>query len=129
MLIPGGLSAQSSGDKRVHTEPTGVTDRTLLLDQHDIGVDDVFYWPSIVPVHSIPAVEEPPGEYYLCYRGSHSDTSIRLAYADDPLGPYSDRGPIFEDSDAGPQTETPEVVWDPDAGRSHMYYHGFLGTN
>lgn len=129
MQTPDGLFGQSSGDKRIHTEPTGVTDRTLLLDQHDIGVDDVLYWPSIVPVHSIPAVSEPLGEYYLYYSGSHSDTSIRLAYADDPLGPYTDRGPIFEDPEAGPQTETPEVVWNPDTDRFHMYYHGFLGTN
>jgi hypothetical protein len=47
----------------------------------------------------------------------------------DPLGPYTDHGPVFEDENAGPQTETPEVVWNPDAGRLHMYYHGFLATN
>jgi len=129
MPTPGGLSARAPGEKRVHSEPVGVADRTLLLDQHEIGVSDVLYWPSIVPVHSIPAVEDPLGDYYLYYSGSHADTSIRLAHADDPLGPYTDDGPVFEDENAGPQTETPEVVWNPDAGRLHMYYHGFLATN
>lgn len=126
---PSPLLERAAGEKRVHSEPTGVTDRTLLLDQHDVGAPDVLYWPSIVPVHDIPAVSDPLGDYYLYYSASHTDSAIRLAYADDPLGPYTDHGPIFEDAAAGPQTETPEVVWNPDTAQFHLYYHGFLATN
>lgn len=114
---------------RPRPEPDGVVDRTKLLDQHDLDVSDVLYWPSVVPVHAIDDVTEPLDAYYLYYSASHSESAIRLATAPDPLGPYTDQGRIFNDPDAGAQTETPEVVWNPDTGRFHMYYHGFLETN
>jgi len=129
MPPPAGLLGRAPGEKRVHSEPTGVTDRTLLLNQHEVDAPDVLYWPSIVPVHGLAEVTDPLGEYYVYYSASHADSTVRLAYADDPLGPYTDYGPVFEDPEAGPQTETPEVVWNPDAGRLQMYYHGFIATN
>lgn len=114
---------------RLYPEPTGVTDRQILIDQHEVGIPDVLYWPSVVPMWRVAQVSNPLGRYYLYYSASHADSSIRLAYADEPLGPYTDYGPVFEDPDAGPQTETPEVVWNPDTEQFHLYYHGFLGKN
>jgi hypothetical protein len=112
----------------LHREPRGTAPPEELLTQRELGLDDVIYWPSVVPVYRLLDTEARLGDYYLYYSASHTDSSIRMAYADDPLGTYTDHGPVFEDDAAGPQTETPEVIWNPDTERFHLYYHGFLGT-
>lgn len=118
-----------AAEHRAVPEPRGLSDRTLLIGHDEIGIDDQLYWPSVLPVHEVLAPADRLGRYYLYYSASHhGDAAIRLAYADDPLGPYTDHGRVFRDPEGGHHTETPEVVWNDEGGRFHLYYHDFIGT-
>jgi hypothetical protein len=73
-------------------------------------------------------VDDPLGEFYL-YFADHGGEYVRLAYADDPAGPYTvhppgalhldEAGPGFDDHVA-----SPDVHVDREEERVRMYYHG-----
>tara|TARA_Y100000588_G_scaffold97414_2_gene105708 strand:+ start:11307 stop:12266 length:960 start_codon:yes stop_codon:yes gene_type:complete len=76
-------------------------------------------------------VENPLGRYYL-YFAHHQGKYIRLAYADNLLGPYKVYGPGVLDIEDTPFTKhiaSPDVHVDHDINAVRMFYHGkeFIG--
>lgn len=63
--------------------------------------------------------------FYMYYSSDHAsgEGGIGLATAPTPEGPFTDRGRIYADTVSGSQTETPWVVWNPEANLFYMYYH------
>jgi len=114
--------------------------RTLLIhpDTHDLpeerGHPDI-NGPSLIRVPDW--VEEPLGRYYL-YFANHGGHYIRMAYADDLLGPYTVHAPgvlhrrdtvfakIGDPSRPG-HIASPDVHVDGENRRLIMYYHGSRG--
>ena len=73
-------------------------------------------------------IENPLGKYYL-YFGHHQGTYIRLAYADELVGPWQtyEQGSIqLEDSYCQGHIASPDVQIDDQEQRLRMYYHGPL---
>jgi hypothetical protein len=80
--------------------------------------------PSVV--RAPPWVADPLGEYYL-YFAHHQGQHVRLAYADDPAGPWTVHPPGTlrrAETDFDHHVASPDVHLDPDAERVRMYYHG-----
>jgi hypothetical protein len=80
--------------------------------------------PSVIRV---PAwVMNPLGKYYM-YFGHHRGTYIRLAYADDPKGPWTVYRPgtlKLEQTSALHHVASPDVIVDDENKRVILYYHG-----
>jgi hypothetical protein len=71
-------------------------------------------------------VENPLGRYYL-YFAHHQGKFIRMAYADDVLGPYTVHSPgvlPIEETDFERHIASPDVHVDDDARIIRMFYHG-----
>ncbi|MDP6039727.1 MAG: hypothetical protein QGG64_14345, partial [Candidatus Latescibacteria bacterium] len=71
-------------------------------------------------------VNNPLGRYYL-YFAHHQGKFIRLAYANNVLGPYTVHTPgVLEISDTlfERHIASPDVHIDHNAKKIHMYYHG-----
>jgi hypothetical protein len=87
------------------------------------------YWVWVVPrVDKI--LPNARGKYYMYYSTDHDPGAggIALAYSNDPRGPWTDVGMIFQDTAvANAQTETPSVVWNPYLGKLQMFYHNDSG--
>ena len=83
--------------------------------------------PSVVRVPDW--VEDPLGRYYL-YFAHHQGECIRLAYADDPRGPFTVHEPgtlhIAETRFDG-HIASPDVHVDHDERRFRLYFHGCCG--
>ena len=85
---------------------------------------------SVVRVDHIPGAL---GKYYAYYSSEHDagDGGIAMAYANDPLGPWTDYGQVFVDTtrstSGNTQTEGAAVIADPD-GSLRMYYQIIAAT-
>lgn len=80
--------------------------------------------PSVIRVPEW--VEKPLGKYYL-YFAHHRGRSIRLAYADDPLGPwqvYEADSLHIEHTAASDHIASPDVHVDHGTREIRMYFHG-----
>lgn len=80
--------------------------------------------PSVIRVPEW--VEKPLGKYYL-YIAHHRGRSIRLAYADDPLGPwkvYAADSLHIEHTAARDHIASPDVHVDHGTKEIRMYFHG-----
>jgi hypothetical protein len=88
----------------------------------DLGVN--IDGPSIIRV---PAwIKNPLGKYYM-YFAHHRGTYIRLAYADDPKGPwtvYRDGTLKLAQTSALHHVASPDVIVDDENRRLILYYHG-----
>jgi hypothetical protein len=103
--------------------------RTLLIhpETHDLPVEHGFQnvnGPSLIRVPEW--LPDPLGRYYL-YFAHHGGSYIRLAYADDLLGPYTLYDPGTLQLDQTPFTghiASPDVHVDPVNREIVMFYHG-----
>jgi hypothetical protein len=80
--------------------------------------------PTVIKVPSW--VESPLGKYYM-YFAHHRGTYIRLAYADDPGGPWTVHQPgtlRLEQTSAIHHIASPDVIVDDANKRIMMYFHG-----
>lgn len=81
--------------------------------------------PSVIRVPDW--IEDAMGKYYM-YFAHHSGKYMRLAYADDPLGPWSVHGPgslALEDCPVvRDHIASPDVHVDEDGGQIVMFFHG-----
>lgn len=74
------------------------------------------YYPFVLRVDDL--IPTPLGTYYMWYSSDH-DTGgpggVGLATAPTRLGPWTNRGVVFQDTVQGNQTETPSIVWNDEA--------------
>ncbi len=79
-----------------------------------------------VVIHVPDWIEEPLGQYYM-YFAHHRGTYIRLAYADDPAGPWTVYEPgtlQLDQTTALHHIASPDVLVDDENQRLLMYFHG-----
>lgn len=72
-------------------------------------------------------VRNPQERYYL-YFAHHEGAFIRMAYADQPMGPYTANSPgvlPVERTRFKSHIASPDVHVDHEAKKIEMYYHGF----
>lgn len=96
----------------------------ILHPGSDARIGDNLNGPSLIRVPDW--VDSRLGRYYL-YFAHHKGTFIRMAYADDVLGPYTVYGSGVLDIEGTPFSEhiaSPEVIVDHDARVLRMLYHG-----
>jgi hypothetical protein len=80
--------------------------------------------PSLI--NAPPWLENPLGKYYL-YFGHHDGRYIRMAYADNLVGPWKTHGPgvlSLENSHFSGHIASPDVHVDRDGKQVRMYFHG-----
>jgi len=80
--------------------------------------------PSLI--NASPWLENPLGKYYL-YFGHHDGRYIRMAYADNLVGPWKTHGPgvlSLENSHFSGHIASPDVHVDRDGKQVRMYFHG-----
>lgn len=83
-------------------------------------------WPWIVNVVKETGAVGTFGETYrIYYSTDHEGATARIGLmtATNRLGPWTDRGQIYQDTTLGNQTETQAVVWNPTEQLWFMYYH------
>jgi len=71
-------------------------------------------------------IDDPRGRYY-CYFGHHEGTYVRLAYADDPCGPWTVHEPgvlPIERTRFADHLASPDVHVNHDERRIRLYFHG-----
>ena len=107
-------------------------ERTLIIHpdmpglEPERGFHDI-NGPSLIRVPDW--IEDPLGRYYL-YFAHHNGTYIRLAYADELLGPWTIYEPgvlRLEDTDCKSHIASPDLHIDEDNHRLVMYFHGPYG--
>jgi hypothetical protein len=98
------------------TKPSGP-----LIHAADTSLSSV-YWPWVLRVDDV--LGAPLGTYYMWISTNHGGASgrIGLLYANNPLGPWTWYGVVYQDTTSGSETETPSVVWNPSTSLFHMYY-------
>lgn len=117
-------------DRKAISDPKGsLTDaaswsaRTYLFQTSDTAAPTEIYWPWLIKTDHIP---NPLGKYYLYFSTDHHGGSggIYMAYAESPLGPFTQYGQVYVDLSTPSigQTETPSVIWDDYIGKYRMYY-------
>ena len=91
----------------------------------DLGHGSIMF-PSVIDMSG--KVASPLARYYM-YLAAHGGKGIMLALADRPEGPWRlyDRNPVHA-LEMAPELwahiSSPDVVWVPETGRLHLYYHG-----
>jgi hypothetical protein len=83
--------------------------------------------PSVIRVPDW--VDDPLGTYYM-YFAHHHGQFVRLAYADDPRGPWTVYAPgtlDVSETRFAEHVASPDVHVDDDAERIRMYFHGCCG--
>jgi hypothetical protein len=91
------------------------------------------YWPWAINLGQY-GLDVSGDEWAIYYSTDHSagagDPGIGLLTADNPYGPYTDRGVVWRDLSGGTQTETPSVIFNEVTGLLQMYYQqaGALGA-
>jgi hypothetical protein len=85
------------------------------------GEYDTVYWPWILDRQQYPALSASfAGRYVTWYSTDHGAGGIAVAVADDPAGPWTNHGQVFNDLGPGFSTETPSVWWD--GSKFRMFY-------
>jgi hypothetical protein len=108
----GGL--ENGGELRVHAER--LLDGPIISPATDPSIGENIQGPSLIRVPEW--VENPLGRYYL-YFADHKGAYIRLAYADDLLGPWRVHVPgSLQLGESHFPTEPPAV---PEGGRERVY--------
>jgi len=96
-----------------------IIDKTLFKNNDGDNING----PSLIKVPDF--INNPLGKYYL-YFGHHNGTYIRMAYADNILGPYKlyDQGVLhLKDIPGFDHLASPDVIIDNSNNRLIMYYH------
>ncbi|MHC4883739.1 MAG: glycoside hydrolase family protein [Planctomycetota bacterium] len=101
----------------------------LITPAHGKRVGENINGPSVIRVPEWFA--SPLGRYYM-YFAHHGGDHIRLAYADDPKGPWTVHEPgVLDLKDASPHLgghiASPDIHLDHEAQKVRMYYHGCGG--
>ena len=99
----------------------------LITPEDSTSIGTNINGPSVVRVPDW--VDDPLGAYYL-YFAHHQGEFIRLAYANDPHGPFTvyDPGTLhMEDTRFDGHIASPDVHVDHDERRFRMYFHGCCG--
>lgn len=100
-------------------------DNPLIVPEQSDAIGDSVHYPSVIKVPDW--VDDPLGRYYM-YFSSHSGDTIRLAYSDDPLGPWNIHEPGAlrnEDLPAFPtHLASPDVHVHEDERVIRMYFQG-----
>jgi len=119
---------------------TRLSDQPLITPHMDDRMGDNINGPSVIRVPDW--IEKPLGRYYL-YFSHHEGRYIRMAYADDVLGPWIIYSPgVLDVADSGfplkftgddrdliPHIASPDVHVDGDQHRIRMYFHGQMPGN
>jgi hypothetical protein len=106
--------------KRFETNP-------LITTKSSDSIGDNVNGPSVVRVGDF--LDDSLGEYYM-YFAHHGGEFIRLAYADDPRGPWTIHKPgtlQLEETRFGAHIASPDVHLDREEGWIRMYFHGCCG--
>lgn len=99
-------------------------DGPIIRPDMDERMGDNINGPSLIRVPEW--VERPLGRYYL-YFAHHDGRYIRLAYADDVLGPWATHLPgvlPLADSGFAGHIASPDVLVDEERREIRLYYHG-----
>ncbi|MCB1739325.1 MAG: hypothetical protein KDK91_03085 [Gammaproteobacteria bacterium] len=107
---------------RIEIERLG--DGPIIRPDMDSRMGDNVNGPALIKVPRW--VPRPLGRYYL-YFGHHDGRYIRLAYANDPTGPWAIHEPgvlPIEQSLFAGHIASPDAIVDHEAGRIHLYFHG-----
>lgn len=95
----------------------------------DWEIHDDIIFPSIIPLDE--TIESPQirAKFYMYYSLHDAPGGIGLAYSDDPLGPWEKyhANPILKCNKSEKRlahVASPHVIWNSDAKRFYMYYHG-----
>jgi len=75
------------------------------------------YWPCIIRAADF-AVPSPLDAFYMFYTTDHQVGGVWLATGPTPLGPWTGRGQVYNDTAGGEQTETAEVIMNPRYGEA-----------
>ena len=109
-----GDSMEGGGELRV--QAARLTDAPIISPATDPGIGENIQGPSLIRVPDW--IADPLGRYYL-YFADHKGSYIRLAYADDLLGPWRVHEPgSLQLADSHFPTEPPPV---PEGGRERVY--------
>jgi hypothetical protein len=81
------------------------------------------YWPWVLDRGQYPALSSSfVGRYVMYYSTDHGAGGVAVATADNPAGPWTNHGQVFNDAGPGFSTETPSVWWDPQSSLFRMFY-------
>lgn len=89
-----------------------------------VNANSALYWQHVIEMESILGANA-LDKFYMYYSSDHAvaNGAIGLATAPHPLGPWTDRGQIYQDTvNGGRETETPSILYNEETGRFHLYY-------
>jgi len=117
-IVPRGNQAAS---RHIYHGPRTIEQKSELLNSAALSwTSNDIYWPSVVKADEI--FDSSLGTYYMYYSEDHvSGSGIGVAYADNPMGPWTDYGEVL--SPYTDENETPTAVYDPTNDRLNLYFH------
>ncbi|UFU08006.1 DUF1349 domain-containing protein [Ruania halotolerans] len=97
-------------------------------DELDFNPTDEFIFPSVF--HAGEHLSDPLGEWYLYYAPHDDPGGIAMMYADSLEGPWTEYGdnPLITNTWGDhydvPHVSSADAIWNEEAGRMFLYFHG-----